>query len=273
MLFSSIFYSSYSVYVFLHRKLFKSSTTTPTLLSLLLFPPAIYYLKKLVNYLFNCRIAQKQDRLKARQAELKARLEEIKVETQYYQTKDLIEKYDEQNKKEDSIPSKEKSMDNVTSKTTSTNKNTSMNDSMNTNTFKRKNQGIPDQRLLPPSNSPASPHTHTQILPPPYKSPNWMDRFMDALIGDDSRNQKYALICAQCFNHNGLAAPEQFDSVLKYRCPNCGFFNQQRMTRKRISSNDSDESTKDNSSVQIKEDDTPIKAPPHQNEHELKTRN
>ena len=51
-----------------------------------------------------------------------------------------------------------------------------------------------------------------------------MDRFMDALIGDDSRNQKYALICAQCFNHNGLAAPEAFASI-KYRCPNCGFMN------------------------------------------------
>lgn len=53
------------------------------------------------------------------------------------------------------------------------------------------------------------------------------DHFLTALLGENemSPDKRYALICGQCFTHNGLAPPGQLASQVKYRCPRCGFFN------------------------------------------------
>lgn len=160
---------------------------------------------------------KRQKSLEIKQAELKDRLEELKVETGYYKTKTLIEKYDEaekQNVKQSEIRKRpERGIEaGQTSVTVGPRSNAVGNLNPNVHTYANTLNSPPLHRLPPPPPSPS------------FKSPTWMDRFMDALIGDDSRNQKYALICAQCFNHNGLAAPETFASI-KYRCPNCGFMN------------------------------------------------
>lgn len=42
--------------------------------------------------------------------------------------------------------------------------------------------------------------------------PTWLDRLVDAIIGDD-RHSRYALICQKCLSHNGLARPEDFETV------------------------------------------------------------
>lgn len=43
------------------------------------------------------------------------------------------------------------------------------------------------------------------------------DKLADALLGvaaeDGTPNSKYALICAQCFAHNGLVVREEFDTI------------------------------------------------------------
>lgn len=57
---------------------------------------------------------------------------------------------------------------------------------------------------------------HNQpILPPPRTEPQWYDKIVDALVGDAGPETKYALICAHCFNHNGLVAKEEFDTIRK----------------------------------------------------------
>ena len=45
------------------------------------------------------------------------------------------------------------------------------------------------------------------IQPEPCKT--WMDRLVDAMIGDDSRHHRYALVCQRCHAHNGLALPDE----------------------------------------------------------------
>ncbi|ODV95681.1 hypothetical protein PACTADRAFT_50369 [Pachysolen tannophilus NRRL Y-2460] len=54
-----------------------------------------------------------------------------------------------------------------------------------------------------------------------------MDKLMQFIIGEDelSPNQRYALICSKCFQHNGLAPPSRIPKYVKYRCPNCGELN------------------------------------------------
>jgi hypothetical protein len=53
------------------------------------------------------------------------------------------------------------------------------------------------------------------ILPPPRSEPQWYDKIVDALVGDAGPETKYALICNHCFNHNGLVAKEEFDTIRK----------------------------------------------------------
>ena len=51
------------------------------------------------------------------------------------------------------------------------------------------------------------------MVPPPSATPpTWMDRLVDALIGDD-RNTRYALICSKCYAHNGLVPPEELEII------------------------------------------------------------
>lgn len=77
----------------------------------------------------------------------------------------------------------------------------------------------------------------SKVLPVPVESAQgkrtygWMDRLTEAIVGDDSRYSKYALICDRCFMHNGLVLPEELGTK-KYICPNCGFFHNEHLTPK-----------------------------------------
>lgn len=55
------------------------------------------------------------------------------------------------------------------------------------------------------------------------------DRLLDLLIGSDNNESvedRYALICRNCFSHNGLAPPGSKDPFsVVYLCPKCGFIN------------------------------------------------
>lgn len=64
------------------------------------------------------------------------------------------------------------------------------------------------------------------VLPVEPKK-TWMDRLVDAMIGDDSRHSKYALICKRCHAHNGLALPDEIMTVV-FVCPNCHYENHPR---------------------------------------------
>jgi hypothetical protein len=50
-----------------------------------------------------------------------------------------------------------------------------------------------------------------------------MDKIVDFLL-NDGPNNKYALICQNCFSHNGLVSEWERDRA-KFRCAICGFFN------------------------------------------------
>ncbi|KAG7273005.1 hypothetical protein CRUP_011889 [Coryphaenoides rupestris] len=56
-----------------------------------------------------------------------------------------------------------------------------------------------------------------------------VDRVVEYLVGDGPQN-RYALICQQCFSHNGMALKEEFE-YLAFRCAYCYFMNPARKTR------------------------------------------
>jgi endoplasmic reticulum junction formation protein lunapark len=220
VLFSSVFYGGYSLFLLLQYKFATSSaskTSSPSgLLFLLAFPFGVYYLKRGISAAFNSLISHRENVLKSKNAELKSRLEELKEETHYYKTKTLIEKYETTVEKDKEEPKRS------ANELVKVNKSASAVIKRSGSKTLIKEISVSHPRQLQKLHSPPPPPP--PLSPPPIRSPTWMDRFMDALIGDDSRNQKFALICAQCFNHNGLATPESFEQI-RYKCPNCGYFN------------------------------------------------
>ena len=63
---------------------------------------------------------------------------------------------------------------------------------------------------------------------PPIKK-TLQDRILDFIIGSEHNEaveSRYALICARCYTHNGLAPPGSTDpSTMVYICRNCSFMN------------------------------------------------
>jgi len=82
--------------------------------------------------------------------------------------------------------------------------------------------------------TPISPGLQNQLAPTPQQplSPPrklWYDKLADALLGDDespvsAAASRYALICQKCFTHNGLVKEDMWEDA-QYVCPKCGHFN------------------------------------------------
>ncbi|XP_019409850.1 PREDICTED: protein lunapark isoform X2 [Crocodylus porosus] len=80
---------------------------------------------------------------------------------------------------------------------------------------------MPGMGLHPPGPPLARP-----ILP---RERGALDRVIEYLVGDGPQN-RYALICQQCFSHNGMALKEEFEYIA-FRCAYCFFLNPARKTR------------------------------------------
>ncbi|NWT79197.1 LNP protein, partial [Lanius ludovicianus] len=80
---------------------------------------------------------------------------------------------------------------------------------------------VPGMGLHPPGPPLARP-----VLP---RERGVMDRVIEYLVGDGPQN-RYALICQQCFSHNGMALKEEFEYIA-FRCAYCFFLNPARKTR------------------------------------------
>lgn len=135
------------------------------------------------------------------------RIEDIKKKTNYYTTRNLLERYDEASPGSPSSPL-------------------------------RRTQPIPgtpiQQQQPTPQKTPITPNQHNfqhlAILQQPIQPPRkqWYDKLADALLGDDNSStpptSRYALICQKCFAHNGLVMESQWKDT-QYVCPKCGHFN------------------------------------------------
>ncbi|EDL79174.1 limb and neural patterns (predicted), isoform CRA_b [Rattus norvegicus] len=80
---------------------------------------------------------------------------------------------------------------------------------------------VPGMGLHPPGPPLARP-----VLP---RERGALDRIVEYLVGDGPQN-RYALICQQCFSHNGMALKEEFEYIA-FRCAYCFFLNPARKTR------------------------------------------
>jgi len=173
-------------------------------------PILILFIRRIVQIWYT-RIGDAEEKtLKTLKKQQHEKIEEIKKKTNYYSTRNLIERYDD-------IP----------------------NGAGSPQALRRRNVplGPPVTPQKPPQQPqqpqiPLSPAlqnrlavTSQQLMTPPRKQ--WYDKLADALLGDDEPSlpaSKYALICEKCFAHNGLVKESIWEDT-QYVCPKCGHFN------------------------------------------------
>jgi hypothetical protein len=54
-----------------------------------------------------------------------------------------------------------------------------------------------------------------QLRPSVPTERQWYDKLVDALVGEDGPETKYALICNHCSAHNGLVLPQEIETIRK----------------------------------------------------------
>ncbi|KNZ72597.1 Lunapark like protein [Termitomyces sp. J132] len=144
----------------------------------------------------------------------RSKVEEIKKKTNYYTTRDLLQRFD------DTPGLRQRVVPALTQPKTP----------------QRLFQASNGSSITPTPNS-SQPQPPTPL--PPTNSPRkqWYDKLADALLGDDDHtpNQsasRYALICEKCFAHNGLVKESMWADT-QYICPKCNHFNRSQNSRKR----------------------------------------
>ncbi|KAI0041960.1 hypothetical protein FA95DRAFT_1500719 [Auriscalpium vulgare] len=184
-------------------------------------PILILFTRRIVQ-LWYARIGDAEEKsLKKLYAEQRTKVEEIKKKTNYYSTRNLIEKYDEGSPLRPSKGPAPAPAPKSLPVTPQRGPNTP---------GKLAVKGPPTtlQTPVPPGlQSQLSPATPQQPVQPPRKQ--WYDKLADALLGDDepaadAAASRYALICQKCFAHNGLVKESMWEDA-QYVCPKCGHFN------------------------------------------------
>ncbi|XP_051882772.1 endoplasmic reticulum junction formation protein lunapark-A [Pristis pectinata] len=228
-----------------------------------LFPLLVWLIRKVLIWLFCRRTEKNSEALEDLKIQKKKILEEVMEKETYKNAKLILERFDPESKKA-------KELDQLTSGMPATPKpgqelrqRTSAQVASTPPNLKQGNpQTLPiaspvlqstsapggppektahsvlqtpvlSKRTMPPATPipvmgvhPPGPPLARPILP---RDRGAVDRVIEYLVGDGPQN-RYALICQQCFSHNGMALKEEFEYVA-FRCAYCFFLNPARKTR------------------------------------------
>jgi len=207
---------------------------SPLLLGLFL----IIFIKKFISIWYKKQQMKEEEKNVELKKEQKEILEELKSKIKYYQTKNLIEKYEIQ---EQPIFPMKNGMPMINPQMKINGQRMNPNQIANQQLMQNKKQQlmgghtIQKQRSMPvvlqngkqqftnsKYNQQLQPSQQQQQTSP--TNPNerkWIDKLVDAIVGDVNEiDNKYALVCGFCYTHCGLALPEEY-KTFKYICPNC----------------------------------------------------
>lgn len=94
------------------------------------------------------------------------------------------------------------------------------------------NRSLAANQMPPPTNT-VMPSSKT-VKPVLAQNRSILEKIVDSVFQDGPSN-RYALICRKCFEHNGMALPEEFEYI-SYICAYCKTFNPARKIKPPISS-------------------------------------
>ncbi|XP_072292616.1 endoplasmic reticulum junction formation protein lunapark-B-like isoform X2 [Eucyclogobius newberryi] len=203
------------------------------------YPVVVWFIRKLFIFLFSKRIEFNNDKLEELKVAKKKLLEEVMETETYKKAKQILEQFDPE-----AIKKQEPQSSPRPSPGSELRQRGVLFTAMPMGAAVPAAPGGPPERLalsssvihgpLPgPFFSPRPGGLHSPGPPlarpilPQERGP--LDRVVEYLVGDGPQN-RYALICKQCFSHNGMALKEEFE-FLAYRCAYCYFLNPARKTR------------------------------------------
>ncbi|XP_024237636.1 endoplasmic reticulum junction formation protein lunapark-B isoform X3 [Oncorhynchus tshawytscha] len=229
-------------------------------LPLFLFPILVWFMRKLLLFLFSKRTERNNDKLEDLKVEKRKILEEVMETETYKNAKLILERFDpEANKKVEMEftpirpgqmtprPGQELRQRNIALRPPVGGAGTTPTGPLPRSAPGGPPGGPPDRGLSAavaqqtmmrrPPMTPCTPITGMGMHPPgpPLARPvlprdrGAVDRVIEYLVGDGPQN-RYALICQQCFSHNGMALKEEFEYIA-FRCAYCYVLNHARKTR------------------------------------------
>uniref|UniRef100_A0A8B9SK08 Endoplasmic reticulum junction formation protein lunapark n=1 Tax=Anas platyrhynchos TaxID=8839 RepID=A0A8B9SK08_ANAPL len=232
------------------------------------FPLIIWFIRTLLIFFFSKRTERNNDALEDLKSQKKKILEEVMEKETYKTAKLILERFDpESNAKEAELPTAGTSAtprpgQEIRQRTTAQrNASTPMPATPKQGSPKSlapvtaspnlqrdasalsgplERTAVPSLQSNIPPRHPGSPATSVPGMGlhppgPPLARPilprerGVVDRVIEYLVGDGPQN-RYALICQQCFSHNGMALKEEFEYIA-FRCAYCFFLNPARKTR------------------------------------------
>ncbi|XP_051816258.1 endoplasmic reticulum junction formation protein lunapark-B isoform X5 [Acanthochromis polyacanthus] len=196
-----------------------------------IYPVLVWFIRKLLIFLFSKRTERNNDKLEDLKVVKKKILEEVMETETYKNAKLILERFDPEAKKKAELES------------------TPVRSPMTPRPGQELRQrGVPmmpmgtpaamgmtpppgARPMMGPGGTPVGLHPPGPPLARPIlpKDRGAVDRVIEYLVGDGPQN-RYALICQQCFSHNGMALKEEFE-YLAFRCAYCYFLNPARKTR------------------------------------------
>ncbi|KAF5358639.1 hypothetical protein D9758_007708 [Tetrapyrgos nigripes] len=164
-------------------------------------PIIILFIRRIVQIWYTRKGDAEERTLQNLLKQQRAKIEEVKKKTNYYSTRELLQRYDEPSPSNSPLR----------------------------------------QRSVPPQPQPSTPQQLNYLatsspapqLTPPRKQ--WFDKLADVVLGDDDQSARYALICEKCFSHNGLVKESVWEDT-QYVCPKCQHFNPTQRAKKQRAS-------------------------------------
>ncbi|KAF8988623.1 hypothetical protein BGZ52_006679 [Haplosporangium bisporale] len=212
--------------------------------------PIIYAGRSLINIWYKRAQTNEESQLNLLRADQRLKVEELKKKTAYYSTKTLLERYDPSSQQQ-RVSGPRSGSDGKPMHLTQNGQRPMQPNMMDPGLRQRAGLGVTNaqgmqsagnnmhsprgpQGPFPPQPNYQNPqfnHRHPGHGSPPNGPPNtekhWYDKIVDVIVGDEGPDIKYALICGQCYAHNGLALPQEIDDI-QYVCPKCNYFNPPR---------------------------------------------
>ncbi|NXN80535.1 LNP protein, partial [Bombycilla garrulus] len=266
LLYSSVLYLITCIIVYLWCLPDEWTARLTMTLPFFAFPFIIWCIRTLLIFFFSKRTERNNDALEDLKSQKKKILEEVMEKETYKTAKLILERFDpESSAKETELPSagtsatprpgQEIRQRTVAQRNASTpppvtpkqgSPKSPLPASPNLQREAPGPSGLPERAAVPSLQSnvlprhPGSPATSVPGMGlhppgPPLARPvlprerGVVDRVIEYLVGDGPQN-RYALICQQCFSHNGMALKEEFEYIA-FRCAYCFFLNPARKTR------------------------------------------
>ncbi|KAJ4480914.1 hypothetical protein J3R30DRAFT_3462301 [Lentinula aciculospora] len=187
-------------------------------LPVVLGPIVILFIRRIVQIWYSRKGDIEERTLQQLLKQQREKVEEIKKKTNYYSTRELLQRYDESSpaatppQQRSAVPL-QPSQQPVTPQRTPLQQN---------------NRSVPrstaSPMLMQQLNSPI------QSTPPEPPRKQWLDKIVDVVLGDDDA-ARFALICEKCFSHNGLVKESVWEDT-QYLCPKCKHFNPSQRSKK-----------------------------------------